>query len=126
MREIFAFCLFSTFAVAPAYAAEDVKTPLACKVGPASGKGFEMHIVNTTRAVLKVDAILNMHARLAKTDSGEVDDCFVLTAPLARGAMIGHVTKFDRDQDPLDCTAFISSLHPAVVHENGASEADCD
>lgn len=128
MRQIglllFASSLFFGFA---AHADNDVKTPLACKIGPPSGKGFEIRVANTTKSPLKTEAIVNIHARWKNPGSpGEIDECFVLTSPLAPGAAISHVTKFDRDQDPLDCTAFISSLHPAVLHENGASETDCD
>ena len=119
------FAFSSSFGFA-AHADNDVKTPLSCKIGPASGKGFEIHIANTTKSPLKAETIVNIHARWGKTGAGEIDECFVLDSPLAPGAMVPHVTKFDRDQDPLDCTAFVSSLHPAVLHENGASGTDCE
>ncbi|HEY2068971.1 MAG TPA: hypothetical protein VGG48_05410 [Rhizomicrobium sp.] len=107
--------------------AADVKTPLACKIGPPSGKGFSIQVVNATKAPLKPQTIVNIHARWKNPGSpGEIDECFVLDAPLAPGATIAHVMKFDRDQDPMDCTSFISSLHPAVVVSNGASETACD
>ncbi|MGH6873196.1 MAG: hypothetical protein ACREHE_17000 [Rhizomicrobium sp.] len=107
--------------------AQDVHTSLACRIGPASGKGFAIQVANTTKAPLKPETIVNIHARWKNPGSpGEIDECFALTGPLAPGATISHVTKFDRDQDPLDCTAFVSSLHPMIVHESGSSETDCD
>jgi hypothetical protein len=127
MRAISVLLIVSAFGFASAQAADDVKTPLACKIGPATGPGFALQIKNTTRGALKTETIVNVHARWGKAASpGEIDECFALTAPLAPGANVSHVTKFDRDQNPLDCTAFVSSLHPAVLHENGGSETDCD
>lgn len=108
--------------------AADVKTPLACKIGPPSGNGFALAIKNTTGKTLKPETIVNIdfHWHNATFSDGEINECWALTAPVAPGGMISHVTKLDRDRDPLGCDSWLSSLHPAVVHENGASETDCD
>jgi len=113
-------------AVAPASAA-DVKTPLVCTIGPASGPGFELQIKNSTKAALRAETIVNIVAKWQRRSMpGEIDDCFALRAPLAPGAVVPHVMKFDRDQNPRSCTAFLSSAHPSVVHADGGTETDCD
>jgi len=107
--------------------AADVKTPLACSIGAPSGPGFELKIKNTTHAALKTETIINVAVKWTKPGMpGEVDECFVVAAPLAPGGTVGHVTKLDRDQNPVSCAAYLSSDHPAVLHQNGGSETDCD
>jgi hypothetical protein len=127
MRKILVL-LVSILAVLPAATqAADVKTPLGCKIGPPNGPGFALQIRNTTKTALKTDAIINIALNWKKPGMpGTNNECFALSAPLAPGATISHVSKLDRDQSPVDCAAFVSSLHPAVLHENGASETDCD
>ena len=107
--------------------AADVKTPLACAIGAPSGPGFALAIKNTTAHALKPETIINVAVKWTKPGMpGEIDECFVVAAPLAPGATVPHVTKLDRDQSPVSCAAYLSSDHPAVLHQNGGSETDCD
>ncbi|HTQ15369.1 MAG TPA: hypothetical protein VMH86_15970 [Rhizomicrobium sp.] len=120
--------LTAAFLAAGAASAGNVKTPLSCKIGAASGNGFAVAIKNTTGKTLKPETIVNLdfHWHNATFPNGEIDECWALDAPVAPGGMISHVTKLDRDRDPLNCESWLSSEHPAVVHANGMSETDCD
>ncbi|HEV2561964.1 MAG TPA: hypothetical protein VGT78_07465 [Rhizomicrobium sp.] len=118
--------LISLFVAASASAA-DVKTPLACTVGAPSGPGFQLAIRNSTGKTLTTDTIINVELDATRAGvPGGVSECFVPDAPFAAGATILHVTKLDRDQNPVSCSAYLSSDHPSVVYANGGSETDCD
>ena len=112
---------------APAKAA-DVKTPLACALGAASGTDQQLTITNSTPAALKMETIINVVVNTKISNvPGETRACFGIDAPLAPGAKLDHTTTLMQDAKRQKCSAFMSSAHPAIVHDaSGSMMTDCD
>jgi len=109
----------------PANAAPQIKETLPCTFGRSMEQDHMLDIVNTTKAPLKTEAIINLDIKT--NANGEAFDCFALTAPLAAGAHQSHMEKITVTGTPTVCKAFLSAKYPAIVHgSDGSMSTQCD
>lgn len=106
--------------------AQDVKTPLDCKLGQSMEKDHMLDITNTTKTPLKTETIINLDIKTTAANSDQWD-CFALTAPLAPKAHLSHMETMRIDGTPNVCKAYLSSKTPAIIHgSDGSSMTQCD
>lgn len=116
-----------------AAAGPQVKLPkgivLTCVIAPAKGNDHPFSITNSTGKPLKKETIINtvLNWKSASVPVGEKDDCFAIDSDLAAKGVIARTNRLDSGATGETCQAYVSSLHPHVVHSaDGGASTDCD
>ena len=124
--------LLSTAAVglliSGAATAADVKTPLICKLGAASGTSQSVTVSNSTKHALKNETIVNyvVTTKMGSTP-GNAEDCSAIDHDVAPKGQVTHTMTMSPGTVALKCSAFLSSAHPTVEHDaSGGSMTQCD
>jgi OOP family OmpA-OmpF porin len=107
-------------------------TVLTCVLAPAKGNDLPFQITNSTGQVLKKETIINtvVNWKSSAFPVGEKDDCFAIDADLAPNGAITRTNALDNGAVAQTCQAFVSAVHPSVVHAvaGGAASTfmECD
>ena len=105
---------------------------LTCVLAPAKGNDHPFQITNSTGHVLKKETIINtvVNWKSSAFPVGEKDDCFAIDGDLAPNGAITRTNTLDNGAAAQTCQAFVSAVHPSVVHavEGGAASTsmECD
>jgi OOP family OmpA-OmpF porin len=102
-------------------------TLLACTLGPQSGVNQSISIMNSTGTVLKPETIINVSVDATAALPGGADDCFAVDRALPANGKVSRVVALGAGATGSICRAYVSKLHPAVVHQaDGGVFTECD